>query len=681
MRSDGREIVRSSFVADRRGIIPTVAIWWEPGVEYAKSRWGRLNLETFFRYTYACRVLQKQKAVLEIPIRFRPLKETGPIIYSSTENGDSLNGFIRGRENVFVTGLNFPPDSRPRIHLVRDRYFWETGGRIDPQIEKPLILQLEKRRTGFTALLWPKERTRTGSYDIIVEYETPNGVFDRVDIVDSAYSVGFTVFDLESQGNHIETDLACQAPSQDPATGTVIGAPSPIYKDVFSPAEEVWVAVNPYTGGGNYVGQTARLYVVNHLVEADWIDGKPLTDVSSDSYQVATIQPGCANVNYTKVWSGPTIREDGYDVIVDFPPFGVYNKGQDIIDKLEAKGFYVPTLWVCLESVALNHDSASASADALNIRKNWNEDVTVPEWQKAKKSHPAAYVRNKNVTVKAVFSSAPGVINARIRAGVGYGPLDSLVQKMVNFAGGSSGAVYFNISVATPNAVNAAYQKWRWYCADVNGSGSAEVQIADSTNLIYIVLVQPQAPWTTSGQAMVWTDVLQRSCLWAFGETTVAGAAGKIAQHIFNDIGGLYVYGSQYTGPTIQDFNLTGFLANVPSIGTVNCYDMGKSLVIFADSIGAGLVYAYSSPFGSLYCEHAIGRPWKCNEGFSNHGFGYLSGNVFDACLTVDTDSDPASGPPYLETWMLNEIWASYKAKVVKSGTPGNPAAHSFGIY
>jgi hypothetical protein len=58
-----------------------------------------------------------------------------------------------------------------------------------------------------------------------------------------------------------------------------------------------------------------------------------------------------------------------------------------------------------------------------------------------------------------------------------------------------------------------------------------------------------------------------------------------------------------------------------------------------------------------------------------------LSGNVFDACLTVDTDSDPASGPPYLETWMLNEIWASYKAKVVKSGTPGNPAAHSFGIY
>jgi hypothetical protein len=215
----------------------------------------------------------------------------------------------------------------------------------------------------------------------------------------------------------------------------------------------------------------------------------------------------------------------------------------------------------------------------------------------------------------------------------------------------------------------------------VNGSGSAEVHIGDSDNRIYIVLAAPQAPWSTSGQTKTWTEVLQRSCWWATGETTAVGAAGKIAQHLYNDIGGLYVYSSSYTGWTTANFNLTSFLGNIPSVGTVNCYDMGKSLVIFANSVGAGLGYTLSMPFGSLYCEHAIGRSWNCSESFGNHGFGNMSGNIFDACLTVDTDGSPADGSSVLETWMLDMPWASYKSKVVKTGSPGDPVGYTFSIY
>ena len=348
---------------------------------------------------------------------------------------------------------------------------------------------------------------------------------------------------------------------------------------------------------------------------------------------------------------------------------------------MDPKGFVVPGEWICLESVTLNHNPTSNTSDALNIRKNRNEDVVVPEWQKAKQASPAAYIRNKTITVKAVFSAAASVTDAKIQAAVGYGALGELTQQTVPFTNGSSGDVTFNVVGSTPNDVRSFYQKWKWHSSDVNGSGSPEVHLADSKNKIFIVLTEQQSPWTTSGQTEPWTEVLTKSCWWAHGETTPEGAASKIAKRIYNDLGGLYDYGPKYTSWTTEAFELTNFLANIPSIGIVNCYDMGKSLVIFSNIVGCGLSYKLSMPFGFLNCEKAVGSNWNCNEFFGNHGFGSISNNIFDACLTVDTDSDPANGPPYLETWMLNVPWTSYKANVVKSGSPGNPVPYIFGIF
>jgi hypothetical protein len=686
VRSDGKEISNSSFTSDRRGIIPTVALWWDVGVEYPKSRIGKLNLGMLFQYTYSCRIKRDKKMVVEIPIRIKPIEETGPIIYSSNENGEPLNGFVHKKENVYLSGMNFPSGCKLQIYVVRNRYTWEFGNRLDSVLNKVLFLQLDEGQRAFTRLVWASDSTEIGSYDLIVEYAMQDSIFSNEDLADNIYGVGFTVFWLAPPSppapspSHIETDLACQAPPQDPNTGTVIGAPNPSYKDYFAPEEEVWVAVNPHAGGHDYVGKNARLYVVNHKLEADWIDETALTDVSTDGYETTTIQPGCANVNYTKVWCNPTIREEGYDVVVDFAPFGVYNKGTDIVDKLNAKGFIVPTLWVCLESISLNHNSTSSASDALNIRKNYTQSVVIPEWQKAKKCYPAAYIKNKNITVKAVFSAATGVNSAQIRATVESGLLGIINQKIISFSGGTSGQVSFQVANPTPNEVKYFYQKWNWYCGDINGSGSLDVYIGSSQNKIFVILAEPPAPWTTSGQSQPWEDVLWKSCWWAYGETTLEGAAEEIQHHLYNDLGGSYDYGPQYTSWTTGDFNMSSFLNNIPSIGIVNCYDMGKSLVSFSNIIGCGLTYKLSMPFGSLNCEKAIGKGWNCSEGFGNHGFGNISDKVFDACLKVDTDSDPASGPPYTETWMTNEPWSSYVTKVIKSGLPGNPVPYNFNI-
>lgn len=706
VRSDGKEISHSSFTSDRRGIIPTVALWWDVGVEYPESRVGRLNLETLFQYTYSCLIRRNKKTIVEIPLRIQPIEETGSIIYSSDENGNPLNGFVHRKESVYLTGRNFPPGCTLHIYAVRDRYSWEFGDRLEAVLDKPIVLRLDEGRTDFTALIWSSDRTDIGSYDLVVEYEAQDGVFDHAALIDSAYVVGFTIFTMAPlpppSPPHVEADLACQAPPQD-STGTVIGAPNPIYKDYFAPVEEVWVAVNPHAGGHDYVGQNARLYVVNHKVEANWLDGTTLTDVSADNYENTTIQPGCANVNYTKVWSNPTIGD--YDVVVDFAPFGSYTKGTDIIDKLDAKGFVVPTLWVCLESLSLNHDSTSNTSDALNIRNNYTQSVVIPEWQKAKKSYPAAYIKNKNITVKAFFSAAAGVNSAQIRAAVGYGSIGDINLKTVSFSGGSSGQVSFQVAAPTPNEINYFYQKWNWYCKNINGS-SPEEHLGSTLNKIFIVLAQPQSPWTITGQTQPWTDALVKSCLWAYGETTPAGAAEKITQHLFSDVGGLYdVYsGAPFytTNGGSADFEMTNFLNNIPSVSDVNCYDMGKSLVSFANVVGCEFSYRYSNPFGYLNCIHAIGRGWTNNPfydgnptqaivpedsyrtGFGNHAFGSISDNIFDACLTVDGDSNPDYGPPFTETWMINVPWNDYKNKVVDNNpatSTGYPSTYSFSIY
>lgn len=717
MRSDGLEISHSSYTSDKRGVIPTAALWWDVGVEYQKSRVGKLNLGTLFQYTYSCLIKRDNRTIVEIPIRIQPIEETGPIIYSTNENGDPLNGFVHQKESVYLTGKNFPPGCALHIYVVRDRYAWEVGDRLDPVLDKALVLQLDEGQQDFTTLIWSSESTEIGSYDFIVEYAAQNGVFDHEDLADNIYGVGFTVFWLSPPSPpapppaHIETDLACQAPPQDPKTGAVLGAPNPVYKDYFAPEEEVWVAVNPHVSGHDFVWKKARLYVVNHKKEVDWKDGTSLKkqDVSG-GYEKTIIQPGCANVNYNRVWKKPDIGE--YDVVVDFKPFGVYNKGKDIIDKLDKKGFVVPKLWVCLESVSLNHNSTSSASDALNIRKNYTQAVVIPEWQKAKKSYPAAYIKKKNITVKAVFSAATGVKKAQIRAAVGAGSLGSINQKTVSFSGGKSGPVIFQVATLTPNEVKYFYQKWKWYCKNVDGTGSPEVHIGDSQNKIFIVLAEPKSPWNTNIQTQPWADALAKSCSWAFGEATPADATEEITQHLFNNVGGKY--DSKEGAPKYDDygnFKATEFLNHIPSVSTVNCYDMGRSLVTFANVVGCGLSYRFSSPFGYLNCIKAIGgvwtnnpfykykgkymkvnpnpivkEDWTENDGrsrFGNHAFGSISDHIFDACLKVDTDSNPDAPPHQIESWMTNQPWNTYKKKVVddkpKTNT-GYPATHSFGI-
>lgn len=335
---------------------------------------------------------------------------------------------------------------------------------------------------------------------------------------------------------------------------------------------------------------------------------------------------------------------------------------------------------VCLEELYFNHNTGCNCSDALNIRMNDSYPVQIPEWKNGQTPHPAAYIKNKRITVKAIFSAAQGITSAKIGAYTDSPQhLGDISARVVHFnKNGKSDPVYFDVSGKTPKEIKSFNQKWQWFCQNIYGSIPDKIHHIDrSENRIFIVLSEPQSPWRTSGDAEPWVEVLKISCCWAYGETTAAGAARKITQHLYRDIDGTYDFDPHYTGSTSignTPFDLKCFLHYLKmfnSVDEVNCADMGKALVTFSNIVGCGLVYELSDPFGKLRSIKPIGRDCNYTKEFNVHAFGGIFGKIFDATLVVcPTD-----------IWMINIPWENYKKHVLENvGSAACPKIYFFSI-
>ncbi len=478
---------------------------------------------------------------------------------------------------------------------------------------------------------------------------------------------------VHNNNDDITAQLTCQAPHREADKYTYFDQSIPLYKDDFCPGEDIWVKVSPKIGDHDYVYKKARLYVVHLKPGTQLHDLTRLKDVTGDGVETIFIQPEGACENYIKIWRDPVVGEKGYTVVVDFSPFGIYNKGRDILDVKLSLG----TQRVFLKSISFNHDLTSNCCDAINIRMNINKEVHVPEWKTGGRTYPVAYIRNKPITVKAVFSAAPDVSSAVIYASEVCGNFDDIMPETVTFDNGESNEMEFRLAAKTPNEIQSFYQRWHWYCKSIETINSQkfsnEIPIGSSINKIFIILDEPQGPWTRTGQSEPWVDALEYSCLWADGEITPEGAAERITYNLYNNLGCVYDSVSRYTDSKNQPFNFAGFMNGIPNIYSVNCYDMGKALVTFSNILGCCLRYNYSDNFGNLNCIRPIGTSRRCQESYNNHGFGSLNSKVFDACLKVDTCMNPAQ-------WMTNLLWSDYKEMVIRKGSPDSPQSFSFDI-
>src|SRR5438270_8570276 len=151
-----------------------------------------------------------------------------------------------------------------------------------------------------------------------------------------------------------------------------------------------------------------------------------------------------------------------------------------------------------VEAITFNHERGAATHDALNILKNANQTVHVPEWRRCisvnPEDSPAVYAiaaTNGNpVIILASFRSTdPGMAFVEVRVE------DHVKARAVNFVNGSTGAVAFEL--IDPPAVRGyvGIRDVTWYWEYRIGPRHAWHPFDTTRHRLYTVLAVPTAPW------------------------------------------------------------------------------------------------------------------------------------------------------------------------------------------
>jgi hypothetical protein len=355
-----------------------------------------------------------------------------------------------------------------------------------------------------------------------------------------------------------------------------------------------------------------------------------------------------------------------------------------------------------LAAISFNHDSASLSGDAMNIRKNFTQTVAVPEWTAGEMlpaDSPALYAiketQGRTITIKARFTvSSNSVTKAQVRAR-GGGVLGQLDPQTINLANGVSVPEFVSFELRDHligvDGINLEDITWEWEfrCC----GGSKWEPLATTRHRIYIVLEEPNLPWKqpASDTQNPWTEALDHACVWAAGKQNRDDAASAITQAINATLGLVYDNASgasHYTSGGLAFFELTQFLSylkNGTGLGNiVNCTDCATITTTFSNLVGCDLHASRMGSFFDLTPFRGIGAAgFACPGfgcGFSFHEVAWKGahGNtdpLFDACLRVDGDSNPWAAP-YAEQFPVNIIFSTNPGAPLPLAVPFNAQSY-----
>lgn len=352
---------------------------------------------------------------------------------------------------------------------------------------------------------------------------------------------------------------------------------------------------------------------------------------------------------------------------------------------------------VRLEAIKFNHDRESATSDALNIRRNETQPVTVPEWRQGvsvtPEDSPAAYAiretRGNILTIKAKFKSENSA-NAKVwvravearpqhRQALGYNPIGALLrtfsldrppqvgnvlgeakQRQIEFnAAGETGYETFELhNVRLWRAgVSVSNTEWRWQFRAKPSDHWTDFAL--TRHRIYTVLGIPGCPWEQTphddcNTQLPWADALEYACDWAAGAHDVDDAASMVTQNVYDlGLGRVkYALSSFYSCP---NFNCTAFLELLAG-GTcaaprMNCSDCATVVSSFANLVGCNLRQLSLGPSDfHTNTIRLIGSPQEEPDEFFGHEVAWKGsvtddGRVFDACFQVDGDGQPDTPP------------------------------------
>lgn len=351
-----------------------------------------------------------------------------------------------------------------------------------------------------------------------------------------------------------------------------------------------------------------------------------------------------------------------------------------------------------LEEITFDHDPESAETSALNLRKNEQEPVTVPEWRNTPgepEVSPVAYAINatdgKTITIRARFSGSDLPSEALFVRAIPLtttGPisgrsLGSVAKTLVTFnAAGKTESVSFDLADVKLKelGVGVSSIEWRWQYS--TASCQTWVDFANSAHRIYRVLDVPSCPWIQQpfepgNIHLPWTEVLDYACVWAASAHT-ADEAARLVTHGIYDLGLAKVLtynidgGSNYADSRFDCTALLQRLRGEESRGSnVNCTDCATIVSTFANALGCELSQSQLGSGFVLNPHLRIGRDnWETGE-FVFHELAWKGcctkdDEVFDACLILDGDDAPDIAPPEIPLLATNLLFGEFQDRTYR---------------
>src|SRR5204863_4783017 len=264
-----------------------------------------------------------------------------------------------GKDELRVQGRNFERGAVVDLYLVKRKLGWRTGDPILPVSNpdaSPVMrtVELERDATGFSTVLWERERLLPGSYDIVArvtqpgEYLRHERVLRESDLVSERLITIVVVRDDIFHYKPIK--MGCVMAMHEIAGKMLWGVPEEIvYTNNFPKGTDVWAALDPAGLMPGAFGKKVRYSVVQHKTAAQWAADSSATNVTGTITEVIT-SPSCVNANAALVWSNP-MQAGQYDLVVDFGnndpnpaafvADGAFDPPLDMIDGYLNVGFYV----------------------------------------------------------------------------------------------------------------------------------------------------------------------------------------------------------------------------------------------------------------------------------------------------------------------------------------------------
>jgi len=359
------EVFNATLISNRFGVIAPTVLWPDIGIGVPGAG-GKFAFATheeamaaMANRTFHIAISGGKRTVAKTMFRITA-EQSGPKLYPASRSGALQRGLLLGKDELVVQGKNFQPGALIDVYLVKRKFSWQTGDRIEP-IQNPdgsevmTTVQLAPEETHFNVVLWPREQLRTGSYNILAritmphEYQRRERRFRHTDIVSDRFITSVVVRDDIFHYKPIHQ--GCVMATREIAATMLWGVPEEVrYTNNFPKGTDVWAALDPAGLMPGAIGKKVKFYVIQHKTPGDWMAGSSLVSVPGSGSPEIVTSSSCVNSNATLVWSNPQ-QAGKYDLVVDFGnnnpdpaqfiADGSFDPPADMIDGYLNVGFYV----------------------------------------------------------------------------------------------------------------------------------------------------------------------------------------------------------------------------------------------------------------------------------------------------------------------------------------------------